>query len=98
MCCLQYGLQSSYLACFVYVIFGSCRQATIGPTAVMGLLAFQTCGANNPSCAILTAFYTGIIELLMAFLRLGMNGHLQKHFVNNNLRIMQFLLAVPISV
>jgi len=55
----------------VYVLLGSCAQATIGPTAVMGLLTFQTCGQDYPSCAILTGFYAGVFELLLAVLRLG---------------------------
>ncbi|XP_021952022.1 sodium-independent sulfate anion transporter isoform X2 [Folsomia candida] len=67
----EFGLYSSYVGCFLYVIFGSCRQVTIGPTAVMGLLTFETCGANFPLCAILTAFYSGFWELVMALLHLG---------------------------
>jgi sodium-independent sulfate anion transporter 11 len=67
----QYGLYSSYIACLIYVVLGSCRQATIGPTAVMGLLTFQTCGNSYPACAVLTGFYSGFFELLMAFLQLG---------------------------
>ncbi|CAL8137914.1 unnamed protein product [Orchesella dallaii] len=67
----EYGLYSSYIGCFLYVILGSCKQVTIGPTAVMGLLTFETCGNDFPSCAILTGFYSGIFELLMAVLQLG---------------------------
>lgn len=37
----------------------------------MGLLTFQTCGQDYPSCAILTGFYSGVFELLLAVLRLG---------------------------
>ncbi len=61
------------LRCFPYVILGSCKQVTIGPTAVMGLLTYETCGNDFPSCAILTGFYAGIFELLMAILQLGMS-------------------------
>jgi sodium-independent sulfate anion transporter 11 len=43
----EYGLYSSYIGVLTYVFLGSCAQATIGPTAVMGLLTFQTCGAGN---------------------------------------------------
>jgi MFS superfamily sulfate permease-like transporter len=55
----------------VYVLLGSCAQATIGPTAVMGLLTVQTCGVDFPECAILSGFYAGLIELALAALRLG---------------------------
>lgn len=67
----QYGLYSSYIGVLIYVILGSSRSCTIGPTAVMGLLTFQTCGQDYPSCAILTGFYSGVFEILLAILRLG---------------------------
>jgi sodium-independent sulfate anion transporter 11 len=34
----QYGLYSSFMGCFVYIIFGSTNYVTVGPTAIMGLL------------------------------------------------------------
>jgi hypothetical protein len=37
----------------------------------MGLLTYETCGSDFPSCAILTGFYSGVFELLMALLQLG---------------------------
>lgn len=37
----------------------------------MGLLTYETCGNDFPSCAILTGFYAGVFELLMAILQLG---------------------------
>lgn len=37
----------------------------------MSLLTFQTCGQDYPACVILVGFYTGIFELIMAFLQLG---------------------------
>lgn len=56
---------------FLYVFLGSCKQATIGPTAIMSLLTFQTCGSDYPQCVVLTAFYTGVFEILMALFQLG---------------------------
>ncbi|ODM99088.1 Sodium-independent sulfate anion transporter [Orchesella cincta] len=67
----EYGLYSSYLGVLIYVLLGTCRQATIGPTAVMGLLTYQTCGQDYPACVILTGFYAGMFELIMAALQLG---------------------------
>ncbi|CAG7725609.1 unnamed protein product [Allacma fusca] len=67
----EYGLYASYLGCFVYVILGSCRQVTIGPTAIMGLLTFEACGSGFPECAVLCGFYSGIFELVVACLQLG---------------------------
>lgn len=67
----QYGLYSSYVGVLTYILLGTCAQATIGPTAVMELLTFQICGPNYPACVILTGFYSGVFELLLAMLRLG---------------------------
>ncbi|KOC65147.1 Sodium-independent sulfate anion transporter, partial [Habropoda laboriosa] len=35
----QYGLYSSFMGCFVYLVFGSCKDITVGPTAIMALLS-----------------------------------------------------------
>ncbi|OXA64562.1 Sodium-independent sulfate anion transporter [Folsomia candida] len=67
----EYGLYSSYVGVLTYILLGTCAQATIGPTAVMELLTFQICGPNYPACVILTGFYSGVFELLLAMLRLG---------------------------
>lgn len=37
----------------------------------MALLTFQTCGQDYPACVVLTGFYAGVFELIMAFLQLG---------------------------
>ncbi|KAJ8959231.1 hypothetical protein NQ318_022494 [Aromia moschata] len=34
----QYGLYSGFMGCFVYFIFGSCKDLNIGPTAIMALM------------------------------------------------------------
>ncbi|XP_034935647.1 sodium-independent sulfate anion transporter-like isoform X4 [Chelonus insularis] len=34
----EYGLYSAFMGCFIYVIFGSCKNITIGPTAIMALI------------------------------------------------------------
>jgi len=68
---LQYGLYSSYIGCILYVFLGSCREVTIGPTAVMSLITFETCGHNFPLAVTLLSFYSGIFELIMALLQLG---------------------------
>jgi sodium-independent sulfate anion transporter 11 len=67
----EFGLYSSFISCFVYVFLGSCRQMTIGPTAVVELLTFETCGQDFAPCVILTGFYVGCIQLLMGIFYLG---------------------------
>ncbi|XP_050094860.1 sodium-independent sulfate anion transporter-like [Anopheles aquasalis] len=67
----QYGLYSAFMGCFVYCIFGSCKDVTIGPTAIMSLMV-QVHAANlGPDFAILSAFLTGCAILLLGILNLG---------------------------
>ncbi|XP_045476525.1 sodium-independent sulfate anion transporter-like [Harmonia axyridis] len=67
----QYGLYSAFVGCFVYAIFGTCKDITIGPTALMSLMTYQQVMGRNSDYAILLCFLSGIIQLLMAILHLG---------------------------
>ncbi|XP_022908679.2 sodium-independent sulfate anion transporter isoform X1 [Onthophagus taurus] len=67
----QYGLYGSFLGCFVYIIFGSCKDIPIGPTAIASLLTYQAVNGMGPEHAILLAFLAGVIELAMGLLGLG---------------------------
>ncbi|KAF5289787.1 hypothetical protein FQA39_LY03704 [Lamprigera yunnana] len=67
----QYGLYSSFVGCFVYVVFGSCKDITIGPTALMALMTYQQLVNRNEDYAILLCFLSGLVQLLMAVLNLG---------------------------
>lgn len=55
----------------VYVIFGSCKDITIGPTALMALMTHEYVQGKSPDFAVLLAFLTGCLQLLMACLHLG---------------------------
>ncbi|XP_012518529.1 PREDICTED: sodium-independent sulfate anion transporter [Propithecus coquereli] len=66
----QYGLYSAFMGCFVYFFLGTSRDMTLGPTAIMSLLvSFYT--FHEPAYAVLLAFLSGCIQLIMGFLRLG---------------------------
>lgn len=69
----QYGLYGSFLGCFIYVIFGSCKDIPMGPTAIISLLTYQTTShLDSPlQHAILLCFIAGIIELIMGIFGLG---------------------------
>lgn len=67
----QFGLYSAFVGCFVYVIFGTCKDITIGPTALMSLMTYQQVMSRNSDYAILLCFLSGIIQFLMAILHLG---------------------------
>ncbi|KAL3272434.1 hypothetical protein HHI36_013915 [Cryptolaemus montrouzieri] len=67
----QYGLYSAFVGCFVYVIFGTCKDITIGPTALMSLMTYQQVMGRNTDYAILLCFLSGVVQILMAILHLG---------------------------
>ncbi|XP_070071660.1 sodium-independent sulfate anion transporter isoform X1 [Drosophila takahashii] len=70
----QYGLYSAFVGGIIYVMLGSCRQVTIGPTALLALMTRRHTGfglASGPAYAILLCLISGIVELGMAVLKLG---------------------------
>jgi sodium-independent sulfate anion transporter 11 len=69
---LQYGLYASFMSCFVYIFLGSCKDITIGPTAMMGIMTNPFVVQNaNPDFAVLLCFLVGCVMVLVASLRLG---------------------------
>ncbi|ALC38932.1 CG9702 [Drosophila busckii] len=66
----QYGLYGSFMGCFVYVLLGTCKDCTIGSTAVASLMTYQFAKGSWQHSVLLT-FVTGIIELIMAVFKLG---------------------------
>jgi len=67
---LQYGLYGSIVPGFVYCVFGTTKQATIGPTAVNSLMSFNYAGPS-PAKAATLGLLAGIIEFTMGVLNLG---------------------------
>ncbi|CAL7940636.1 unnamed protein product [Xylocopa violacea] len=69
----QYGLYGSFIGCFIYVIFGSCKDTPLGPSAIISLLTYQTVAHLEAPIqhAILLSFLAGLIELIMGIFGLG---------------------------
>ncbi len=67
---MQYGLYSAFMGCFIYTIFGSCKDITVGPTAIMSLLTGER-ASISVDFAILAAFLSGIVILVLGVLQLG---------------------------
>lgn len=70
----QYGLYSSFVGGIVYALLGSCRQVTIGPTALLALMTSRHTGFgldSGPAYGILLCLISGVVELAMAVLKLG---------------------------
>lgn len=66
----QYGLYSAFMGCFIYCIFGTSKDITLGPTAIMSLLCSAYIG-GDPVFAVVLTLLCGIIQAGMALLRLG---------------------------
>lgn len=66
----QYGLYSAFMGCFVYIFFGTCKDVTVGPTAIMSLMV-QKHVSDNPDYAVLACFLSGCIILCLGILNLG---------------------------
>ncbi|ETN65233.1 sulfate transporter [Anopheles darlingi] len=67
----QYGLYSAFMGCFVYCLFGSCKDLTIGPTAIMALMVQVYIAGLGADFAVLLTFLTGCIILMFGLLNLG---------------------------
>lgn len=66
----QYGLYSAFMGCFVYCFFGTSKDVTLGPTAIMSLMVNHF-GEADPARAIALSLFCGIIQFTMGVLRLG---------------------------
>lgn len=70
----QYGLYSAFVGGLIYALLGGCREVTIGPTALLALMTSRHTGLggiSGPHLAILLCFLSGIVEFVMALLKLG---------------------------
>ncbi|XP_052740071.1 uncharacterized protein LOC112053410 isoform X1 [Bicyclus anynana] len=66
----QVGLYSSIFPGLVYAVFGSCKDVTVGPTAILAALLAKYV-ARSPDFAYLAAFLSGCLILLLGVLQLG---------------------------
>ncbi|XP_076235695.1 sodium-independent sulfate anion transporter [Calliopsis andreniformis] len=67
----EYGLYASFMASFVYIIFGSCESITIGPTAIMATMVQPLVANYGPDIAVLLSFLKGCIIAILGLLHLG---------------------------
>lgn len=70
VCFPQYGLYSAFMGGFIYTLLGTSKDITLGPTAIMSLLCFSVVG-GQPNRAVLLSLLCGLIQTVMALLRLG---------------------------
>ncbi|KAK7501491.1 hypothetical protein BaRGS_00007295, partial [Batillaria attramentaria] len=71
----QYGLYSAFMGCFVYMFLGTSKDITLGPTAIMSLMVGTFAASTEPEIAITLALVltlmTGLVQLIMGLLNLG---------------------------
>lgn len=68
------GLYSAFFGGFIYSFLGGCKEINIGPTALLSLMVSKHSGLggeSGPHLAILLCFLAGVVEFLMAILKLG---------------------------
>ncbi|KAJ3274156.1 Sulfate permease 2 [Terramyces sp. JEL0728] len=75
---VQYGLYTSFVGVITYFLFATSKDVTIGPTAVLSQLSGQLLAANAKglgmdivSYSLSLAVITGIYQLIVGLLRLG---------------------------
>ncbi|XP_045477858.1 sodium-independent sulfate anion transporter-like isoform X1 [Harmonia axyridis] len=66
-----YGLYSGFMGCFIYFIFGSCKDLNIGPTSILSLMIQSHVYNLGPDMAVLSTFTTGCIIFLLGLFNLG---------------------------
>ena len=66
----QYGLYASIVPGFLYTVFGTIKEVTIGPTAVNALISYNYAGPSAAR-ALTLAFWTGLIQISLAFFQMG---------------------------
>ena len=64
------------MGCFIYTLFGTSKDITLGPTAILSLLTASLtadCGDQDQriACALALTFLSGAIQLTVGLLNLG---------------------------
>ncbi|XP_075969189.1 sodium-independent sulfate anion transporter-like [Anticarsia gemmatalis] len=67
----EHGLYASLTSGIVYVLFGSCYNVTVGPTAILAAMTAKYVTDYSADFAILAAFLAGAFMLLLGVLNLG---------------------------
>ena len=66
----QYGLYSAIMSCFMYMVFGTSKAMSNGPSAVMALITLHY-SSKGIDYIILLTFLSGLITMALGFLKLG---------------------------
>ena len=72
------------MGCFMYVIFGTSKDIALGPAAIVAFLTAEH-ASKDPAFVVLLTFLTGLIIMLLGFLRLGKYLKYRTHSLFMNL-------------
>jgi solute carrier family 26 (sodium-independent sulfate anion transporter), member 11 len=67
----QYGLYSAFVGSLVYVVFGTVREVSIGPTSLMSIVTITYTFEKPIEYVFVLTFISGAVELLMGVFKLG---------------------------
>lgn len=67
----QYGLYSSFVGSLVYVLFGTVKEVSIGPTSLMSIITVSYTHEKPVEYVIIMTFVCGCVEFLMGVFKLG---------------------------
>lgn len=68
----EYGLYSGIMAGFVYMFVGSCKNISIGPTAILAAMTSKYVSTYSSDFAVLASFLSGGLILVMGIFNLGL--------------------------
>ncbi|XP_055351370.1 sodium-independent sulfate anion transporter-like isoform X2 [Paramacrobiotus metropolitanus] len=73
---LEYGLNAAFIGCFMYTIFGTAKDVSLGPTSLLALVTGVSMPAGitiseRARYSILFCFFGGLFQLILGFLNLG---------------------------
>lgn len=68
---IQVGLYSAFLGPLMYIFFGTVKEISVGPNSVIALMINSYVSEGGVAYAVILAFLTGIIQLIIGLLNLG---------------------------
>lgn len=67
----QYGLYSAFMGSLVYVMLGTVKEVSIGPTSLMSIITISYTYEKPVEYVIIMTFVCGCVEFLMGVFKLG---------------------------
>lgn len=82
----------------MYIFLGSCKDITIGPTAIMGIMTNPFVVQNDsPDFAVLLCFLMGCVIVLVGLLRLGKSTNQIQNNVCSLLGEVKWIMLINIE-